>query len=96
MARCWGLEDDFFSKASFGGPHENPMNAAIGCSRRMDRVEPWEGVACVIEEPFCAAEPFGAVIGDDGWKNAENAKPRDWLSSKELDTTGALGTTGVA
>ncbi len=79
-----------------GGPQEKPIKAAVGCSRSMDRVEPCEGVACTAETPLCGVEPLGAVIGEDDWKNAEKAKPRDCVSSRAFDAPGAAGTTGVA
>ena len=57
------------SNASTGGPHENPMNDAVGCSRRMERVELVEGVlACI--------DAASAETGDDS-KRAEKAKGRD-------------------
>lgn len=65
----WGL-DSFLINASLGGPHENPMKAAIGCSRRIERLEPCEGVACTPEIPL------GAVKGDD-WKSAEKLNARE-------------------
>ena len=92
FARFGGLVGGW-SKASMSGPQEKPIKAAGVCSRRIERVDPWDGVACTPGDT--AWDSFGAVIGDD-WKNIEKAKGRDFDSSRESVPMGAVGATGVA
>ena len=44
----------------------------------------------------CETEPLGPGIGEEDWKNAEKAKPRELDWSREFDPAGTVGATGVA